>query len=647
MSHKISLEVLAECCMELSLDVSDNSIRGWFTSNQLADMVGPMFYIQDDSTTDLLPLIAENVSWDSLQDGIQECLQHHESCRNDEGLELPLGFRVIDIDEQCIVEIQSKSCDFFALSYVWGLDNSPRSKTTKASYASFLSPGALSRVALPQTVRDAMTACAQLKQKYLWADRLCIVQDSPEDKANQILAMDRIYRLAKYVIIAYDSDDMNSGISGISRPRPQTQMRVKVAGLYLTSDAFDDFCNHTHKGCVWLKRGWTYQEYELAKRKLGFRNTQAFLECRHGRKEEYRRGFGDIGDELWTARRVDPLFSRFALHIKAYSRRKLSFLSDGIAAVTGVLNSLYEGKGRILGGLPEAHFDRALLWYGDLVEYDKSLNSSFPSWSWASILGACTSLQWIDAAWRGHAHFRSYEFCGTLVPWYTVDADGCIRPVNNIPDDQIRNRWKSYAAIAYEGGCVANSRDDLEYFLSPAETWPDYASYIRQVVPEIPSCLSDTFLSDESLHDLYALMRKDMLLTQAQTVTLRWTIDTDTIGLFETNGGILFLGPDGNRVGQITLILSNESQYEQVPAKWGSTVEVMGISLAILTRPGEEAHWPDRSVVVEGQDFPDIPVVNVLVIERIGKCVRRRALGWVCLADWLKLEKKWEYILLE
>jgi hypothetical protein len=52
MSHKLSQEVLAECCMELSLDVSDNSVRGWFTSNQFDDMVGPMFYVQDPSNSE-------------------------------------------------------------------------------------------------------------------------------------------------------------------------------------------------------------------------------------------------------------------------------------------------------------------------------------------------------------------------------------------------------------------------------------------------------------------------------------------------------------------------------------------------------------------------------------------------------------------
>jgi hypothetical protein len=455
--------------------------------------------------------------------------------------------------------------------------------------------------------------------------------------------MDQIYRSAQYVIIAYGSENMYSGLSGISRPRSPSQMRVHVADLTLTSDAFDDFCDHAFKRCVWLERGWTYQEYELAKRKLCFRNTQAFLECRHGRKEEYRQGFGDIGEEIWTARRSDPLFSRFTSHIDSYSRRKLTFYSDAIAAITGVLRSLYEGKGNVLCGLPEAHFDRALLWFGDPIKRDRLPNSDFPSWSWAYVLGMCGSLEFQDATWRGQAGLRSYEFCGTLVPWYTLDKNGSIRPINNIADDQLRNKWKKYAAIAYEGGCVANSNEELEYFLSPAEAWPDYEAYIQQVVPRSPFFQTDTGTLDDSVRDLHSLMRKDTLLTFAQTVTLTWKLST-----FDTNTGISLLAPDGSQIGEVVFILEDQSQYNQLPAQLGDTLEVMGISLAILTAPGEGAGWPPgKFFTVEGQAFPDIPVVNVFVIGRKGKFAYRRHLGWVCLGDWIRLEKKWEYVLLE
>lgn len=81
---------------------------------------------------------------------------------------------------------------------------------------------------------------------------------------------------------------------------------------------------------------------------------------------------------------------------------------------------------------------------------------------------------------------------------------------------------------------------------------------------------------------------------------------------------------------------------------WGPTVEVMGISLAILTVLGEGKGWPlGKTVDVEGQDFPDIPVVNVLVVERRGRYARRRQLGRVCLRDWVRLDKRWQYVSLE
>lgn len=487
-----------------------------------------------------------------------------------------------------------------------------------------------------------MTACTQLGRRFLWVDRLCIIQDDLDDKAKQISAMDRIYRAAQYVIVAYGSADMHSGMSGISRPRPQTQMRVQVSGLTLTSDAFDDFCDPDFKGCGYIERGWTYQEFELARRKLCFRNMQAFLECRHGRKEEYHQGFGDNGDENQTVRRVSPLFSQYTAHIQIYSRRQLSFYSDAIAAITGVLQWLYEGKGEILSGLPTVHFDRALLWYHDPADLNRPPNAGFPSWSWAYSLGTRGKLVFRDALFRGHASFRSYEFCGTLVPWYAIDADGYLRAINTLPDDQLCPKWQTYAIIAYKGRCVTNdaqTKTDLE---TTAERCPDYNTYVQCIFSSGPNRLDDLNLIKDLLkHSVISTER--LLLTHAQTVLLNWKLTH-----FDTKSGISLLSPAGDRIGEITLLLEEQGQYDQLAALWGPTVETMGISLAILTAPGEGKNWPSGKLVdVEGQDFPDIPVVNVLVVQRRGAFARRIQLGWVCLGDWVRLEKRWEWILLE
>jgi hypothetical protein len=486
-----------------------------------------------------------------------------------------------------------------------------------------------------------MTACAQLGCRYLWVDRLCIIQDDLDDKANQILAMDRIYRSAQYVIVAHGSADMHSGISGVSRPRPETQMRVEFSGLTLTSDAFDDFCDPDFRGCEYLDRGWTYQEYELARRRLCFRNTQAFLECRHGRKEEYHHGFGDRADEIVTARSVTPLFGQYTSHMEIYLQKHLSFYSDAIDAVTGVLQWLYEGKGDILCGLPTMHFDRALLWYYSPADPDRPPNTGFPSWSWAYCMGTRGKLCFKGTVMYGHARFTSLEFCGTLVPWYKLNADMSIRPINVVPNDDTCPKWMTYAVIAAEGGCVANVTNVQKNARPWAPRWPDYASYLRLVVP--PTLL----MSRPQLRRFETARksdpRKEILVTFAQTAVFDWKISP-----LDTHAGIQLLSPSGDKVGELALPIKDRSRYTPLTSRWGKTLEIMGISLAISTAPGNGVVVaPGRSVYVEGQEFPDIPVVNVLVIERRTDFAARKHPGWVCLDDWIRAERTWEYLFLE
>ncbi|KAF2629542.1 hypothetical protein BU25DRAFT_419852 [Macroventuria anomochaeta] len=135
-----------------------------------------------------------------------------------------------------------------------GPKTTPDTKTVRRNLEAFQVPGALLEVHLPRTVKEAMVACAQLEQRYLWVDRLCILQ---ADKTNQICTMDKICLSAQHVIIAYGSENMHPGLSGVSRPRPQTQMSVSFAGLAVTSEGFDDFCDSEFKGCIRQERGWT------------------------------------------------------------------------------------------------------------------------------------------------------------------------------------------------------------------------------------------------------------------------------------------------------------------------------------------------------------------------------------------------------
>ncbi|KAK0752817.1 heterokaryon incompatibility, partial [Schizothecium vesticola] len=95
---------------------------------------------------------------------------------------------------------------YFALSYVWGADPEPLVSTVE-SIGLLCQPGSLEESSelgrrLPKTIRDAMTVTRELGTRYLWVDRLCIVQDDPVQKPSLLAAMAAIYGNASVTLIA-------------------------------------------------------------------------------------------------------------------------------------------------------------------------------------------------------------------------------------------------------------------------------------------------------------------------------------------------------------------------------------------------------------------------------------------------------------
>ena len=73
-------------------------------------------------------------------------------------------------------------------------------------------------------------------------------------------------------------------------------------------------------------------------------------------------------------------FEDYSSMILNYSRRKLTYESDKLTALTGCLNMIEQKKSMIfLSGLPSVDFHYAILWMGE----DGDRRDGFPSWSWA------------------------------------------------------------------------------------------------------------------------------------------------------------------------------------------------------------------------------------------------------------------------
>lgn len=122
---------------------------------------------------------------------------------------------------------------YLALSYVWG--KIPTFMTLKENLHQLQLDQALSTSEvssrIPQTIKDAMSLVGILRERYLWVDSLCIVQDEEEQKQDQIIGMASIFANAHITIIAEQGRDAGfglRGLRGISQPRSYPQEVFKL-----------------------------------------------------------------------------------------------------------------------------------------------------------------------------------------------------------------------------------------------------------------------------------------------------------------------------------------------------------------------------------------------------------------------------------
>jgi hypothetical protein len=366
---------------------------------------------------------------------------------------VPFILRVIDIKHRCVIEAP-RGCRYIALSYTWGTPDVVQLKLTRNSQARLFAVGGLSdlHTDIPTTIRDAITLCEILEERYLWVDALCIKQDEEADVNAQLANMDIIYSAAYLTVVSGTGHDSWAGLPGV-RPasRNITQHTESVQGLKLVSTQMPFVPAMNQSG--WNGRAWTFQEGILSKRLLIFTKYQAFFHCNTKLWWEDTileskppvdvtwRHMQDVSQQHHYRTSTSDGYTQFVRLIEGYSSRALTHEEDALKALTGVLTSLTTSHGILFyEGIPEGYLDAALLFHTYI--HDPSWRrKTFPSWSWAG--------------WRRHSEYQGSDihivsevgwykfFSNEEMAWYHEIDNGKIKEADGSDEfELLRSLWK-------------------------------------------------------------------------------------------------------------------------------------------------------------------------------------------------------------
>jgi hypothetical protein len=353
---------------------------------------------------------------------------HGSACYSNESLQprLEHGSRplyLIDVQDGCIVPTPEHS-RYVALSYVWG-NGEASTCTTIANLQELQMPEGLYRrdTSLPRVILDAVHLVETLGERYLWIDRLCIVQDDYATKHHQLSSMGEIYAGAFFTLVAAQNDEAALGLYGPRRMSigPVLSSAKERARRLPISRLSSKQILLTHAMSLmqtkWYSRGWTFQEYIFSRRRVIFHNHTVNWEClcsswhesqNMSRVASYDKPIEESNSRGLATRAYTPSTGlkltpwpdmlRYTRLTSLFNERDLTFPEDVLDAYAGCLHHLSrvfpEG---FISGLPAMCFDAALLWQPwtrmkrrqtRRLSPDEAV---LPSWSWAGWEGVINS----------------------------------------------------------------------------------------------------------------------------------------------------------------------------------------------------------------------------------------------------------------
>jgi len=331
-------------------------------------------------------------------------------------------------------------------------------------------------------------------------DALCILQEDLAESHEQIANMDKVYGSALFTIVAAQGQNADAGLPGVrptyferigetEQPRHVKQHVAAVGNDLSIIAPFSRDNSPTQSSWVWSSRAWTFQERLLSRRLLIFSDNEMVWHCRTmiaredmpveqsgyshepllwlalkaqhlgiGVDQYYKNGCLEVTRHGFTHVIRSSIFSEYTQMIAQYSQRTMTYESDAIHALAGLLRifSLCF-KSPCLYGLPTILLDVALLWRPDQSWKGRSSTNLFPNWSWAGWRGRVTYGDLIRMERDETGQTIDTEGIRPMLRYFVFDKEtGSLQPLSGtarglpVQDAELPKEWEAHAA---QDGC--------------------------------------------------------------------------------------------------------------------------------------------------------------------------------------------------
>jgi hypothetical protein len=179
-----------------------------------------------------------------------------------------------------------------------------------------------------------------------------------------------------------------------------------------------------------------------------------------------------------------PDIEQYVFFVQDYTRRKLTYPSDGLQAITGLLSLISPSfSGQFISGLPEMFFNEALLWQPRETMQRRQASGqgeSPPSWSWAGWEGDIMKDEWLShydyvtpahqTRKGGFKEPKTMRPVTPLVDWYHGNTRDDNHPITPYSFDSTRSSLPPISAryiscrtkrAFFKGQPTSNAREDV------------------------------------------------------------------------------------------------------------------------------------------------------------------------------------------